>query len=129
MCHPPTSGAYPSREDSTMTAPIRSRGVDADWQTAPQGLPHQPLGDPLGLSVAVLAGFRKLLEVGLFLAQAVAWREDAVRRDVVHGLRPVAARQAQDLARTADVGRLQRRVRIDEVHHSGRVDYQVHLFR
>jgi hypothetical protein len=47
----------------------------------------------------------------------------------VHGLRPVAARQAQDLARAADVGRLQRRIRVDEVHHSGRVDYQVNLFR
>ncbi len=45
----------------------------------------------------------------------------------MHGLRPVAARQAQDLARAADVGRLQLRVRVDEVHHRAGVDDQVHL--
>ena len=45
----------------------------------------------------------------------------------MHGPGSVAASQAQDLARPADVGSFQFRVRVDEVHDRSGVDDEVYL--
>src|SRR5215212_2475478 len=92
--------------------------VHAYRQTSLPGLPHQLLGDPLGLAVAVIAVAGETVEVGVLCAEAHVWWEDPVGRHVVHRPGSVAARQAQDLARAPDVGGFQPRVRVDEVHDS-----------
>ena len=45
----------------------------------------------------------------------------------MHGLRPVAARQTQDFSGAANVGRLQLRIRVDEVHYRAGVEDQTYL--
>jgi hypothetical protein len=87
--------------------------VHTDRQAPPGGLKHQLLGNPLGLAVAVLAGIRQGVEVGVLPPHVPAGREDPVGRDVVHRPDLVQTGQTQNLARPAHVGRREGLVRID----------------
>src|SRR5215212_8412548 len=101
--------------------------VHAYRQTSLLSLPHQLLGDPLGLTVAVIAVAGETVEVDVLFAEAHLCWEDPVGRHVMHGPGSVSACQAQDLARAPDVGGFQSRVRIHEVHNRPWVDDQVYL--
>ncbi|CAA9531866.1 MAG: hypothetical protein AVDCRST_MAG05-4499 [uncultured Rubrobacteraceae bacterium] len=107
----------------------KAGAVDAGWEAAVRRLAEEPLGDPLRLSVAVLAGVREEIEVRVLLAEAGVRGEDPIGGDEVERLGLVPAGQAQRLARAADVRRPQRRVRVDQVHGGAGVDHQVNIAR
>src|SRR5215217_4201754 len=101
--------------------------VHAHRQTSLFGLPHQLLGDPFGLAVAVIAVAGETVQIDVLFAEAHVWWEDPVRGHVVHGPGSIVACQAQDLARAPNVGSFQPRVGVHEVHDRPGVDDDVNI--